>query len=103
MGASISSILAILYMHTLESTAILGHPLIGLYARYVDDILILTTDRATAENILNTINSFDDNIKFTLELPNNDKELALLDFKLKIDDNGTANFDFYVNRMLILS
>ena len=95
MGANILSILAILYMHKLESTTILGHHLIGLYARYVDDILILTIDRFTAENILEIMNNANEHINFTLELPNNNKELALLDFKLHIDDNGTAHFEFY--------
>lgn len=35
------------------------------------------------------------NIKFDLELPNTQNELALLDFKVKINTNGAAEFDFY--------
>lgn len=94
MGASISSILAILYLHTLESTALLGQPNIGLYARYVDDTFILTTDKTTAKILLNTMNNADPNIKFTLELPNEEKTLALLDFKIQII-NGKVSYEFY--------
>ena len=59
MGASISSILAILYMHTLESTTMFGQPTTGLYVRYVDDILKLTTDKLSANNVMSLMNDAD--------------------------------------------
>lgn len=94
MGSSISGLLAITFMNRLESGP-LTTCRIALYKRYVDDCCLLTTNRGEAERALNIMNQQHNNIKFDLELPNDDGVLSLLDFSLKITDEGKASFDFF--------
>ena len=42
---------------------------ICLFARYVNNIFILTKDKATADKIFNKFNEQHSNIKFTIEHP----------------------------------
>jgi hypothetical protein len=95
MGSSISAILAILFMDTLERTALLSFTRLGFYARYVDDILALVEDRTAAMELLDIMNNQHANIKFELEHPDGSNSLGLLDFRITIDGNGELMFDFY--------
>ena len=95
MGSSISAILAILFMDTLERTALLSFTRLGFYARYVDDILALVEDRTAAIELLDTMNNQHASIKFELEHPDGSNSLGLLDFRITIDGNGELMFDFY--------
>ena len=92
MGSSVSGVLAILFMNSLERQ-ILSHPNIGLYARYIDDIFILTTTKEEATRIQEIMNSLHENIDFTIEHSTNGT-ISLLDFTLTIAD-GSINFNFY--------
>ena len=64
------------------------------YKRYVDDVLILTSNRETAEEIFNKFNSEDPYIKFEIEHPDNNNSFALLDFRVTITE-GKSDFCFY--------
>ena len=94
MGTSISGPLAILYMDMLEKKFLLTSPTLSIYARYVDDIFIITKSKEEADNIFHTINSIDHNINFTIEYPKDNKKLSLLDFTITID-HESADFEFY--------
>ena len=94
MGSSVSGLLAITFMSRLENGP-LTNCRIALYKRYVDDCCLLTTDRAEAERILNIMNQQHSKIHFDLELPNEDGVLSLLDFSLKVTNEGRASFDFF--------
>lgn len=95
MGSSTSSVLAIIYMNKLESIA-LNLTQIGLYKRYVDDILLLTVNKEEAENIFAIMNSINQNITFEIEHPDENNTLSLLDFSINIDKNtGNQTFNFY--------
>ena len=95
MGGSTSGILAILYMNKLE-TATLNTIQTGLYKRYVDDILILTTNRDEAEKIFQTMNTVNKHIKFEIEHPDESNTLSLLDFSITInEETGEHTFNFF--------
>ena len=94
MGNSVSGILAMAYMSKIEGQ-IVNSLNIGLYKRYVDDILILTTNREEAEAIFNVMNNCDPNIKFELEHPDSANSISLLDFCVTIEKDGTSKFRFY--------
>ena len=95
MGNSTSAILAILYMDRLEAQAISTCRLIGFYRRYVDDILVITNDKDSAEAILTFMNNADPNIKFEIEHPTDSNSISLLDFRVTIQRNGDAEFCFF--------
>ena len=77
MGTSISGPLAILYMDNVERKFLRLNPPLTIYARYIDDIFILTKNEEEANHIFNTINTIDNHINFTIEYPNENNELAL--------------------------
>ena len=95
MGSSISGILAILFMDTLERRALLSFPSTGLYARYVDDIFAMVENKEAANELQATMNHQHNSIKFELEHPDDDNTLRLLDFGITINADATAHFDFY--------
>lgn len=99
MGSSVSSILAIMYMHSLETKALdlLGNR-IGFYGRYVDDTFILCRDADAANHINSHFNNIDSNIAFEIEHPNSVNELKVLDIAVKIEPSGVLHFDFYKKR-----
>ena len=75
-------------------------PSLSIYARYVDDIFILTTDKNEADKIFEEINNIDPNINFTIEYPNNETALSLLDFTVKINPlNSKPEFEFYQKKI----
>jgi predicted GIY-YIG superfamily endonuclease len=93
MGNSISGLLAMVYMTRLENQ-IVDNLQIGLYKRFVDDVLILTTTREEADRIFNIMNSINENIKFEAEYPTTSNSISMLDFCLTITD-GEPQFRFY--------
>ena len=94
MGNNVSGILAMVFMARMESQ-IVDNLSIGLYKRYVDDVIILTTNREEADNIANTMNGLNGCIKFETEHPNPSNAISLLDFYPSIDGDGNSNFCFY--------
>ena len=95
MGSSTSSILAIVYMNALESIT-LSTIQVGIYKRYVDDILLLAKDKQHADEIFHTMNNANKHIKFEAEHPSSKNQLNLLDFSITINqENGKQNCDFY--------
>jgi len=94
IGNSISGLLAMVYMARIESRPLSGLQ-IGLYKRYVDDIIILTTSKEEAEKIFNSMNGLNDNIRFEIEHPDDSNSISLLDFCLTIDKDGNPHFRFY--------
>jgi len=94
IGNSVSAILAVLYMDRIERRAVTNFRQIGLYKRYVDDVLILTSNRETAEEIFTKFNNEDPCIKFEIEHPDNNNSLALLDFRVTLTE-GESCFCFY--------
>ena len=94
MGSSISGILAITFMNRLENGPLENYR-VALYKRYVDDCCLFTTNRAEAEKIRDTMNQQHSRINFDLELPDEDGVLKLLDFSVKIDQEGGTKFNFY--------
>ena len=93
MGASISGLLAILFMDKLEKQVVSSFP-ISIYARYIDDIFVLTTNREESLSILQSVNNLHPNIKFKIEHPSEDNSLSLLDFRIRIE-HGKAEFQYY--------
>ena len=66
MGASVSGILAITFMHSLEKNIVASGLRFALYARYVDDVFMLTTNRDEAERIVSYMNNLHSGIRFTV-------------------------------------
>ena len=93
MGLSVSPILAITYMHTLESRA-LSRFNVRLYARYVDDAFFMCSTEDEADDIFEAMNSVDSNIKFEMEKPKTDGSISLLDFNV-VNTGEEVRFDFY--------
>ena len=56
MGSRLSGILAMLVMDNHEGMTITADLSISLFARYVDDIFIMTKDKAAADKIFNKFN-----------------------------------------------
>ena len=97
MGNNISGILAMVFMARLENQ-IVDNLNIGLYKRYVDDVLILTTNREEADHISNAMNKLNKHIRFETEHPNcynATASISLLDFCVSIDKEGNPRFCFY--------
>ena len=61
----------------------------------MDDVFALVQDREAAEQLLRTMNSVHENIKFEIEHPSQTNSLSLLDFTVTIDTQGEAAFKFY--------
>ena len=96
MGSSVSAILAIIFMGQVEQRALdVVNNHVGFYSRYVDDICLLTRNATEASLIHNTFNQTDPDIKFEIELPNDNTTLKLLDIAIKIDSKGELYFDFF--------
>jgi hypothetical protein len=94
MGNRLSGILADLFIDKIvRETYVLLNFHRPTY-RYVDDLLILTKGEIDAQQIFLAFNNNHYGIKFTLELPVNN-EIAYLDFKIHITDEGEPKFDFY--------
>jgi hypothetical protein len=94
MGNRLSGILAELFMDKVVKETYEKLNLQRPNFRYVDDLLVFTKDEEDAQRIFAAFNDNPYGIKFTIEIPNN-QEIAYLDFKVKINENGIASFDFY--------
>ena len=90
MGNRLSGILSELFMEKLQDEVYAGINVIPPTYRYVDDLLLLTKSEEEAKQIHLAYNG----LKFTLELPVNDS-IPFLDFKININEEGMAEFDFY--------
>ena len=95
MGSSLSGLLAITFIDTLEKRALSNVSGIPLFKRYVDDCFLLAETKEQAFILLDQLNNQHPNIKFEIELPTNNNELSLLDFTVKITSQGGASFEFY--------
>jgi hypothetical protein len=96
MGSSVSPILAILFMDTLERRVFLSNQWISSYSRYVDDIFILTLNKEKAQEIHTTMNTLHPDIQFEVEYPTDENTLRLLDFEVQTDKHsGALTFQFY--------
>ena len=94
MGCSLSGLMAIMFMDTIEKTALRAFGSIGIFRRYVDDCFALVRDRGEAEQLLALLNSQHHNIKFEIELPESNETLSLLDFKVSFKNNIVTT-EFY--------
>ena len=92
MGNRIAPPLAIIYLDCVERMTISSDVL--LYKRYVDDVFIIGTTETNISMIHKRLNSFNQNIKFTMEVPEEDGFLPFLNMKLKIT-NGEVCYKWY--------
>ena len=93
MGSPLSSFLAEAVMQDLEKRSVTNNPDIKTWDRYVDDV-IATVKKDKTEDILQTINSTTEGIKFTKE-DEQDNKLAFLDVLLTKTDDGTIETQVY--------
>ena len=96
MGSSISGILVILLLDTLDTLS--SHLAISPSRRYVDDIYLQTTGEEMADRFHHTMNSLHPKLKFEIEKPEttpNGLSLSLIDFKVTISKDGRSSFKFY--------
>lgn len=96
MGSSLGPLLAEIFMAKLEEQAdkrgeIARHK---LYARYVDDIILITSCKRASANMLMKCNKWHSNIKFTIENEEADK-LPFLDVLLERKTDGTLDRSVY--------
>lgn len=81
MGSPVSPIFAELFMESLEGE-ILPNPFIQFWKRFVDDTFAIIKGRKSRD-ILQKLNTFHENIKFTTELEENNK-ITFLDVCLEV-------------------
>jgi hypothetical protein len=94
MGNRLSGMLAELFMDKVVKDT---YDKLNFYRptfRYVDDLLVFTCGEEDAKNIFAAFNDNPYGLIFTLELPVN-REITYLDFKVKVNDDGIAMFDFH--------
>ena len=94
MGNPISPILADIVMEDLETDSINKlnfKP--AFYFRYLDDI-ILCIPKNMIDHTVNTFNSYDENLQFTIELPQNNS-VSFLDIKIIVNDKQHMITDWY--------
>jgi len=82
MGNRIAPILAIAFMHSLKSRALFCNP--KVYVRYVDDMFIVVDSEEALQSLFVHLNSQNENIKFTMERPNEQGWLAFLDTEVRV-------------------
>ena len=94
MGNPISPVLADTVMEDLEIDSInkLNFKPV-FYFRYVDDI-ILCIPKNMIDHAVNTFNSYDENLQFTIELPQNNS-ISFLDIKIIVNDKQHIITDWY--------
>ena len=98
MGSSLSGVLAILYVDTIERRALQSLSVAPLFRRYVDDCFSLVQDKQSAIELLNNLNEIDHNIKFEIEFPSDEHTLSLLDFTVTASQDQ-PNFEFYKKKV----
>lgn len=95
MGSPLSTVLACLYMESLEEgqiSKITGKNIVWL--RYIDDVLILAPRRTNLHALLNKINNIEPTITFTMEDEHDDGTLPFLDVLL-VRRNNDMMFKVY--------
>ena len=99
MGSSLSGLLAILSMDTIERSALTTYqPAVTLYKRYVDDAYSQAGNEQQALRFHHHMNQQHPKIKFEIEKPTpteNGWSLSLLDFNVTITNQGETEFEFY--------
>ena len=97
MGSSISAILAISFMHKIETSALsnLGRNFVGVYKRYVDDCFASVRNEDEAQQMVDVFNRQHPHIRFEMEKPTDQNELSLLDFTIKFSPQGDTTYSFY--------
>jgi len=87
IGNNISPIISEIFMKVFE-TQIENEPWFPrFYARYVDDIIVITKRNNVDTILININNTVYKKIQFTSELENDNRELAFLDLLLKREDS----------------
>ena len=92
MGSHYGPPFAIITVHFIETEALKRLRILGIkppiYYRYIDDIIMgpFEHDMSIYNKILNCFNSINDNIQFTIEVPENNT-LNFLDISIFITDN----------------
>lgn len=101
MGSHFSPPFAIIFMHVIEQKAleILHHSLHFdpiLYVRFIDDILIgpVIRNNDFCNMILETFNSINKHIKFTVEIPGVDEPISFLDLSI-FTCNNDIKYSWY--------
>lgn len=96
MGNCISDFLSELVMEDLEKSVLPNMPFtLPFYKRYVDDILLAIIPGKENE-ILEIFNKYDKNLKFTMELENEEtKSINFLDMTLTRKEDGTIETTWY--------
>lgn len=95
MGSPISATLANLVMEFAEDKIMRKlryKP--KVYHRYVDDVF-MSYPGNHIENLIDTFNSFNVNLKFTVEHENNCRTIPFLDVRLTRNNNGTITTNWY--------
>ena len=94
MGNPISPILSDIVMEDLEIDSInkLNFKL-AFYFRYVDDI-ILCIPKNMIDHAVNTFNSYDENLHFTIDLPQKNG-ISFLDIKIIVNEKQHIIIDWY--------
>jgi len=100
MGAHFSPPFAIITMNRIENEALTKLkntsivPLV--YKRYIDDIIIgpITHEENTFKKIIETFNSINPSIQFTIDIPDRGDSLKFLDIEIYIDKNG-LHYEWY--------
>ena len=105
MGARFSPPFAIIYMYHIEKIALnkleKDHNIIPqYYGRYIDDIIIgpFVKHSNCITKITNTFNSVSNDIKFTVEIPNDNSFLNFLDISIAIENN-VIEYQWYTKEL----
>ena len=94
MGCSLSGIMAILFMDTIEKRVLRSFGNIGIFRHYIDDCFALVRNEGEAKQLLDLLNAQHPNIRFEIEYPESNKTLNLLDFKTTFY-NDDVTIEFY--------
>ncbi|EYC44341.1 hypothetical protein Y032_0464g1927 [Ancylostoma ceylanicum] len=82
MGNRIAPLLAIIFPDHVEQMTLTSGIL--LYKRYIDDVFMMGTTEVEFETLFEKLNSFDPNVSFTMERPDNDGYLPFLNTNNKV-------------------
>ena len=93
MGSPISVVIAEFTMQVIEETILNNHPEITLWRRYVDDVFAIIP-RSESNNILNSINTVNQSIQFTIEEEQH-STLPFLDILINRETDGKFIFSIY--------
>ena len=94
MGSPLGPVLANVFMvHLEESIVPTIQPTLSVWKRYVDDTFTLV-ERGKVDEVIERLNNFHPNIKFTHE-KEKDKEIAFLDVLLRKKEDGTVDTTVY--------